>query len=678
MSRRRRILFRIAALCLPFILIALVECGLRLAGYGGYRPSFRAVGPTAGGTLMTTDNRGPSSYFYANRSKSGSMGETTFVAPKPAGTIRVFCVGESAMKGFPQPPAFAWSSFLGEMLSDVWTDRRVEVINLGTTAIASFPALGILTESLTHEPDLIVIHCGHNEFFGAYGVASLHSSGNSPGAIRLQRGLRALGIVQCAQQWFGPRDDTDHDRTLMETMMGQAYLAPDDPLRDAAARNLGVHARAMVDRCKAAGVPVIVCTLPSNERDLAPLGTDDISSLSDEEQAQLKAALSEGLARLESDAAGAKQELQRVVDLSPMHALGRYSLGRAMFALAEHAEAAKQFQAAIDADPMPWRAPSRSVEAVRRAAADGGAVICDLAAAFRRASPGGCIGWELMDDHVHPSLQGQALWAAAVVETLTTFEGPLHVPRAAFEALPGWEEFAHRLGDNPYDRYGVAHTLRVLCNIPFIRRTNPGAFDRFNNVAIELERRMHPDVRQAMHEWQKPTTHPGTQRPASSMAGKVMIRLGRYDEAEQLYRVALRCVSPHHAWNLEYTYFLLAARERRNGGLNDGDRRLAAEAIERGRMILRFGKAESGQTERFMGRLHQLRGEWSEAIACLLAARDKVTSTDLVAVDQALVMSYVRIGNAAEARRLVQDGIAHSGQYAELYRQMLRLIPAGK
>lgn len=656
--------------------MAVFECGLRLAGFGGYWSAFRIVGPTTGGTLVTTDNRGPSSYFYANLSKSGSMAETTFVSPKPAGTIRIFCVGESAMKGFPQPAAFAWSAFLSEMLRDAWPDRRVEIINLGTTAIASFPALGILTEALAYEPDLIVVHCGHNEFFGAYGVASLHSSGNSPGAIRLQRGLRSLGIVQCAQQWFGPRDDAGGERTLMETMMGQAHLAPDDPLREAAARNLGVHTRAMIDRCKAAGVPVIVCTLPSNERDLSPLGTDDISSLSEPDQSNLKAALLSGLTRMAGDPAGAKEDLQRIVDLLPTHALGRYSLGRALFVLGDYAAAAEQFQAAIDADPMPWRAPSRSAGAVRQAASDSGAVLCDLQSAFRRVSPGGCIGWELMDDHVHPSLHGQALWAATIVGTLTTLEGPLHVPRAAFEAMPAWEEYARRMGDNPYDRYGVAHTLRVLCNIPFIRQTNPGAFERFNNRVLELERSMHSEVRQAMHEWQKPTTHPGTQRPASSMAGKVMIRLGRYDEAEKLYRVALRCVSPHHAWSLEYTYFLLAARERLNKRLGDDDRRLAAEAIERGRMILQFGKAESGQTERFMGRLYQLCGEWSEAIPYLLAARDKVTATDLVAVDQALVMSYVRIGHAAEARRLVQDGIAHSGKYADLYRQMLGLLPA--
>ena len=36
-------------------------------------------------------------------------------------------------------------------------------------------------------------------------------------------------------------------------------------------------------------------------------------------------------------------------------------------------------------------------------------MLVDLQKAFREASAGGCVGWELMDDHVHPSLLGQAL-----------------------------------------------------------------------------------------------------------------------------------------------------------------------------------------------------------------------------------------------------------------------------
>jgi hypothetical protein len=75
-------------------------------------------------------------------------------------------------------------------------------------------------------------------------------------------------------------------------------------------------------------------------------------------------------------------------------------------------------------------------------------------------------------------------------------------------------------------------------------------------------------------------------------------------------------------------------------------------------------------TERYVGRLHQLRGEWIEAIPFLEAARGKMGGTDLVACDQALAMSYIKSGRTANARALIEQGIAQSGQYAPIYRKM--------
>ena len=56
--------------------------------------------------------------------------------PPGTNTVRVLLVGESAIQGYPQPRHLCASAFLQLMLQDAWPDRRVEVINLGTTAIA--------------------------------------------------------------------------------------------------------------------------------------------------------------------------------------------------------------------------------------------------------------------------------------------------------------------------------------------------------------------------------------------------------------------------------------------------------------------------------------------------------------------------------------------------------------
>ena len=84
--------------------------------------------------------------------------------------------------------ALGLAAFLQLMLQDAWPDRRVEVINLGTTAIASFPVLGITTEALDYEPDLVVVYTGHNEFFGTYGVASVAAPAAGRGCSRRTAG----------------------------------------------------------------------------------------------------------------------------------------------------------------------------------------------------------------------------------------------------------------------------------------------------------------------------------------------------------------------------------------------------------------------------------------------------------------------------------------------------------
>jgi hypothetical protein len=134
------------------------------------------------------------------------------------------------------------AAFLQLMLQDAWPDRRVEVINLGTTAIASFPVLGITTEALDYEPDLVVVYTGYNEFFGTYGVASVGRAGSRPWMLRANRWLHSLAIVQALRK-ARHRNESAEDCTLTEEMMEQTYVGPDDWRRSAASTKLMTRGR---------------------------------------------------------------------------------------------------------------------------------------------------------------------------------------------------------------------------------------------------------------------------------------------------------------------------------------------------------------------------------------------------------------------------------------------------
>lgn len=666
----KRWLFTAITISLPILVLVAAEIALRLFGWGGYPPFLREVGRLPdGNTLALVEPAAAKPYFYANPTRPGYAEQSNFLMPKPADTFRVFLVGESAAKGYPQPRNLAMASFLRAMLSDLHPDRKIEVIDLGTTAVASFPLIYQVRDALRFEPDLFIFYAGNNEFFGAYGTASINAAGAlPPWGLRAMRALRGLALVQVLDGWiYGKADES---RTLMEQMIGRTFIASDSPLREAAARNLGANLGTMLDDVQAAGVAALVCTTASNESGLAPLGQDDEEGLDENAKRELGRQIGEGmLALARNEPAAALAPLRRATEMAPRHARARFLLGRALAGTGDREGARTAFLAARDLDTMPWRPTSQTEEALRAAAQARGIPLCDVAADFRAASPEGATGCGLLDDHVHLSLAGQARAARAMVRALAA-SGPLAAAPAALDALPSDDAYADRLGRNFYDDYRVNHTLRVLFGIPFMKSTNPDAFARFDGAAAAAEARMSPAMIEAAREWQTFKPHAGGLRPLTGMAARVLLRENKPAEALPLYEIAATQVPDFTSWHLEYVYFALACRERVNGGLTDADLARASDAIMQGLFLLDHGYSESGLTERYVGRLHQLRGEWNKAVPFLLAARPKMSAEDLVATDQALILSYLKTGQTAAALALADDGIANSGRFSNLYRQL--------
>lgn len=623
----KRGLFMAITLALPLAALGLVEGALRLAGWGGYPTFFRIAGQLpSGASVALVEPAATKPYFFANPTRPGYAEETNFLIPKPAGTVRVFIVGESAAKGYPQPRNLSMQSFLQEMLGDAWPDRKVEVISLGTTAVASFPLVYLTREALRYEPDLMVFYVGNNEFFGAYGVASINSFGTLPTwALPWMRAFRGLAVVQAVEGAI--RGKADENRSLMEQMVGRTVIPADSPLRTAATRNLETHLGRMLEATRRAGVQPLVCTTACNESGLAPLGEGGEAAVT--------------FARATADAREGDRDAAR-----------------------------RGFLEARDLDTMPWRPITATESAIRRVAAEHAAPLCDVAEIFRGLSAEGATGWDLLDDHVHLSLRGQAEAARAMIAAMADLPEPLRVAPERFAALSDWTEYAERLGANEWDEYRVNHTLRVLFGVPFMKRSNQAAFARFEAACTAFEERISPALREEARQWQTFRPHAGGLRPLTGMVARVMLRENKPAEAERLYAIAQRQVPDYTSWYLEYLYFKLACRERQGGGLSAADLDEAARGIAQGEFLLRRGYSKTGLTERYVGRLHQLRGEWTESIPPLLAARPRLSGSDLVACDQALVQAYVASGNAAAARAIVDEGLRGAGRLAPAYKTL--------
>ena len=671
LSPAKRGLFIVITIALPLLLLVAVELALRAFGWGGYPAWIREAGKLSSGeTLCLVEPGASKPYFYANPTRPGYAEQTNFVMPKPKDTVRIFLVGESAAKGYPQPRNLAMSSFLQAMLSDAWPEKKVEVINLGTTAVASFPLVYQVHDALKFAPDLFVFYTGNNEFFGAYGTASINAAGSLPlWALRWMRAARGLALVQLMDSWL--YEGADENKSLMEEMIGQTVIPADSPLREAAARNLASNLGAMLDDVRAAGVPAIVCTTASNESGLAPLGEDDVTGLDEKQQRELRRLMGEAADAADADNfAHAVNLLRQAVQLAPRHARARFLLGQ-ILARAKQPELARvSFLEARDLDTMPWRPISLTEQAVRNTALVKGAVFCDVAEIFRRESPDGATGWELLDDHVHLSLSGQARAARSMVGAMVNLAGPLQLGPDELALVQEDQVYADGLGTNRYDDYRVNHTLRVLFGVPFMKKTNEQAFGVYSELCRTSEAEMSPSILEAAREWQTFKPHAGGLRPLTGMVARILLREGQTEEALKLYEIAASQVPDYTSWYLEYVYFALACRQKIDGQLAPEDLKIAADAIAQGKFLLANGYSESGLTERYAGRLHQLRGEFAEAIPFLLAARPKMQAEDLVATDQALILSYLQTGKKTEALAVADDGIKSSGEFAHIYQRL--------
>lgn len=645
-----------------------------MSGFGGYPPVVGRLGDEGDRAWYATIRRGTDMFFSTGRAApGGGMREIQFASPTPPGTARIVLLGESAIQGFPQPLPLTDGSFLEAMLRDAWQNERgVEVLNFGATAVASFPIDCYMDDVLEcSRPDLVVIMAGNNEFYGAYGVAAMPRVGRSPAGMRLVHGVRGLALMQALQRALDRRAPTG--ATLMERAAAGQRITPRDSRRGAAARSLRSHLSEMVQRCAVRNVPVIVCTVPTNERDLAPIGVDA------EPPAASAGAFHEKLARagelLDSEPSKGEELARSAIELHAASARAHFVRGVALTRLGRHDEALVEYVRARDLDTMPWRATSDLQQAVRNAAAEG-ATLCDMEAAFREESPGGAIGWELLDDHVHMTLRGQALFARTLVATLASVDWAdtsLRMPPESMQRIASWETYAERLGHSVYSDFSAASHVRKLFAIPFMRRNNEAARLRFESRWSDLLAEMSDVDRTAVERWRDPSLHGASERPLEHVVGVFRAIAGDHAAAEPLFRFACQAVPPVSVWRLETTWLLLQSRRHLHDAPSREDMDLCHEMIRVGELLDRYSDAGNADVQRYLGLAYNLAGDNASAVSRLEPVIDRTTGQAAWEITQALADSYLQLGRGEDARRTLERA-ARDPQAGAAARRLLQLL----
>jgi tetratricopeptide (TPR) repeat protein len=366
--------------------------------------------------------------------------EVTFAVNKAAGTFRIFCIGSSASAGWPHPANETYSAYLTTALAKAYPDRAVEVINVSAHAYAAYRQRLILNEVLEHQPDLIIIYSGNNEFIERRHYAVETSWRDSlAAAAEKSRLYKVLRGTLPARVLF--RDNTFDAQKRSNVAFEQwskieqlpLTLRTDPAQLQKVVQHFEFSIGSMVEAAKARGVPVVLLTVPTNLRHWQP--NVSVASVRGEREVEWRGLYQAGRAALlKGDATRATEALTQAAALDPGHAATHYHLAQALEAGGRFAEAYASYDRARDLDANPFRAISSFNDIIRRIAQRSDNVrLVDAERLFQTASQPHTPGFDLFLDYVHPSVKGNMVLARGVFDAIV---GARFIAPAASSSFP--------------------------------------------------------------------------------------------------------------------------------------------------------------------------------------------------------------------------------------------------
>lgn len=406
---RRRWLRLAAALLVPLFIFGGLELGLRVAGYG--YPTCFFLPRTIGGQEFFVPNEKFTHRFFPSALAREPL-TSRMAASKPAGTYRIFLLGESAAYGDPDP-SFGVGRYLEALLEVRYPETNFEVVCVAMAAINSHVLLPIARECARHDGDLWIVYLGNNEMIGPYGAATVFGE-QAPGLgwVRTVLALKSTRVGQLMDQLMSNFRAASPAPESWDgiNMFRQNPLPYDDPRRLRAYENFAGNLNDILRAGKKAGVPVILSTVAVNLRDCAPFASRQADGLEPAQRAEWERLCAEG-SSLQADGSfpAALELYQKAAALDPGFAELQFRLGTCQLALDQPAAARQSFERARDYDVLPVRADTRINRMIQEAAVSVHGVEAEKE--LSDLTPDGIPGEELFYEHVHFTMAGNELLA---------------------------------------------------------------------------------------------------------------------------------------------------------------------------------------------------------------------------------------------------------------------------
>ena len=374
---------------LPFLLFILLEICLRIFQYGGDLSLF-IEGPPGYENYLRCNPDVARRYFDV-QTKVPTPPKQLFRKQKTKNGYRMFVLGESSAAGFPYVNNASFPNILERALSNTFPNKEIEVINVAMAAINSYTLLDFMDEILNQSPDAILIYTGHNEYYGALGVGSSQSLGNSRWLIQTYLKLESFKTFLMLRDFFGwtkiqisklfyKGSQINPSATLMERIVGEQTIPFNSELYKKGKEQFSENLEEIIIKAKSKGIKVVLSELVSNVKDQAPF-----------------------ISETGSNQVSAKYYFETAQKLEEK---GKYE------------EARSNYLKAKDLDELRFRAPEEFNIISSRLSEKYSLLFVRTVSYFENESPNRLIGNNLMLEHLHPNTKGYFLLAKAFYETM--------------------------------------------------------------------------------------------------------------------------------------------------------------------------------------------------------------------------------------------------------------------
>jgi len=370
------LMFKIFAVLLPLIILAVIEGVLRLCSYGHDTNLF--ISYPANDRFMQV-NPYASEKFFSDTINATKGSSEIFEVKKSPNSYRIFVLGESTTIGYPYFHNGAFHRWLQFRLMQMYPGKKFEIVNVAMTALNSYSVLDFGKQVIKYKPDAVMVYVGHNEYYGAMGTGSTNYGGSNQFFVKTIVWFRELKIFQCLNNIFNGLKASDKAidtrENLMKRMAAKQQIALGSDIYYAGIRQFQRNMDNLCQLYNEQHISLFISNVVSNEKDLAPFISAGAGSHSAE---------------------------------------GNYQSGKFAYENKDFDLAKRDFQKAKELDELRFRAPDAINDIIKKFASKYPSVhLVDTKTLFEENSPHKIIGKETILEHVHPNLHGYAILSEA-------------------------------------------------------------------------------------------------------------------------------------------------------------------------------------------------------------------------------------------------------------------------